>query len=130
MKNIIIHTVTDKTAFFASFGTIIVALVMVAVHSVFGEPIYWDNWIYTLPIFLSQFPLFAFAQYKLRNVNKELSRKVRALKGALLNWTLTFGVAMFAKEIMCMQTPNYQIMFLLFPLTFILGYGIGLITKE
>ncbi len=130
MNNLIIYTIKDKTAFYASVATILIALVIVAIHPVFGEPIYWDNWLYTLPILILQFPIFAIAQHKLRNVNKESSRKTRALKEAILNWTLTFGVAMFAKEIMCMQTPNYLIMFLLFPLVFIVGYGIALITKE
>lgn len=130
MENIIIHVITDKTAIYANLGTIIITLVMVAVHSLFGEPVYWDNWIYTIPIFIVQFPLFVFAQYKLRNVNKESKPKIRALKTAILNWTLTFGVAMYAQNIICTQTPAYYSLLIVFPLAFIVGFGVGLITKE
>lgn len=130
MKNSIIQAITDKTVFYTVFGTFIVALAMLGVNPLFGDTIYWSNWIYTLPIFMAQFPIFAFTQYKLRNINKESNRKVRALKEALLNWTLTFGVAMFAQKIMSMETPDYFIMFLLFPIVLSLGYVVGLFTKE
>lgn len=130
MKNSIIQAFTDKAVFYTVFGTFIVALAMLGINPLFGDTIYWSNWIYTLPIFMVQFPIFAFAQYKLRNINKESNRKVRALKEAVLNWTLTFGVAMFAQKIMSMETPDYFIMFLLFPIVLSLGYVVGLFTKE
>lgn len=130
MRNSIIQAITDKAVFYNSLGTIILTLIIIGVSSLFGDNVYWDNWIYTIPIFVVQLPIYAYANYKFRNVNQESKRSIKALKQAIMFWVLLFATSKFAYEIICSQIPDYRIALILFPITFIVGYVVGLFTKE